>query len=383
MRIAFFTDTFYPQVNGVSNTLRYLSLYLQKKGIEHLFFAPDYGGESEECGDLPVVRFKGFRPPVYPDCRLAYIPHARLMELLEEYSPDLIHIVTEFGIGYSGLKAARALGIPVVMSYHTNFDRYLQHYGAAHLKQTLWAYMSWFHSFSLLNLGPSRNTLDDMERHGFRNLALWPRGISTERFSPLFRSEDCRARLNGAGKTVYLYVGRISAEKGLDVLMKSIAEFNRGHTEDSVFWITGDGPYRAELEACGYPNVIFTGQQQGEELSRIYASADVFVFPSGTETFGNVLLEAMASGLPAICTDSGGVTDYTVHNQNALVTRFGNAADLECALEAMLDPSLRSRIRENALRTAGEKSWEQVLDGLLEQYRATLSRTEIGIVKGA
>lgn len=228
MRIAFFTDTFYPQVNGVSNTLRYLSLYLRQSGVEHLFFAPEYGFESEECVGLPVVRFRGVCPPIYPDCRLVFAPHARLTAQLVDFEPDLVHIVTEAGIGFSGLMAARELRLPVLMSYHTNFDQYLAHYGLPHLKQVLWSYLRWFHSFALLNLSPSWNTLRELERRGMPRLALWPRGISTECFAPSLRSKALRASLGGTGKTVYLYVGRVSAEKGLDVLFRVFPRLTAG-----------------------------------------------------------------------------------------------------------------------------------------------------------
>ena len=373
MRIAFFTDTFYPQINGVSNTLSYLSRYLDAKKIEHVFFAPDYGFDSPECEGLPVVRFKGLRPIIYPECRLAFVTLEKMSDILADFAPDVVHIVTELSMGLAGLRAATALGLPIVMSYHTNFDQYLRFYHLTYLGEPLWRYMKWFHSFALANLCPSRDTLESMRERGFRNLDIWSRGIDLTRFSPSHSSPGLRRELGAGDRTVFLYVGRVSAEKGLDVLMQSIRIVNRSHGDRVQFWITGDGPYRKELSSLALPNVVFTGEKRGEELARIYASADAFVFPSGTETFGNVLLEAMASGLPPVCTDSGGITDYTVAGENALVCRYGDPAGMAEAIVGMLDPGLRRRIRLQALRTAQGRSWDAIFAALMRHYVAARS----------
>ena len=370
MRIAFFTDTFYPQINGVSNTLSYLSRYLQGKNIEHVFFAPDYGFESDECAGLPVTRFKGFRPMIYPECRIAYVPLEKMTGLLSDFAPDVVHIATEVGMGLAGLRAATALGLPVVMSYHTNFDKYLRFYHLTHLGEALWLYMKWFHSFALANLCPSRDTMESMKRRGFQNLGIWSRGIDLDRFHPSHNSPELREKLGAGDKTVFLYVGRVSVEKGLDVLIQSIRTVNESHGDRVQFWITGDGPFLKEIASMNLPNVVFTGEKRGAALAQIYASADAFVFPSGTETFGNVLLEAMASGLPPICTDSGGVTDYTVHGENALVCRYGDPGSLSQAIVELLDPRLRERIRRQALYTAESRSWNAVFDSLMRHYAA-------------
>lgn len=368
MRIAFFTDTFYPQINGVSNTLSYLSRYLQSKNIEHVFFAPDYGSDSAECEDLPVRRFRGLRPIIYPECRLAYVPLEKMTGLLSDFDPDVVHIVTELSMGLAGLRAASALDLPIVMSYHTNFDQYLHFYHLTHLQGPLWSYMRWFHSFALSNLCPSRDTLKSMEQRGFQNLDIWSRGIDLDRFRPSHFSQELRDRLGARNKTVFLYVGRVSVEKGLDVLMQSIRAVNRTHDGEIQFWITGDGPYLKEIESFQIPNIVFTGEKRGSELAQIYASADAFVFPSGTETFGNVLLEAMASGLAPICTDSGGVTDYTAHRRNALVCRYRDPESLSQAIIDLLDPDLRSQIRLQAMRTAQSRSWNAIFDTLMLHY---------------
>ena len=369
MKVAFFTDTFLPQINGVSNTLGYFSKYLTQQKIAHVFFTPAYNTDTADEGGYPVVRFPSVSFALYPQVRLAVTTAAAVKKQLQEFKPDVVHIVTEFSMGLAGLKAARQLNLPVVMSYHTNFDQYLSHYGLTLLEEPLWQYMKWFHSFARLNLCPSENTLLRLRFRGIQDLAVWSRGIDSARFSPRFRSQSLRKSLGGEGKLLYLYVGRISAEKGIDVYAESIRAFNQKHQDRVRFVFTGDGPYLAALKAMNIENTVFTGALRGQALSEVYASCDVFVFPSDNETFGNVMLEAMASGTPGICADAGGLKDFTAHGENAYAVCAPRDADaLAEAMEAMMDGRLREHIRAGALKTAGERSWETIFDGLLRMY---------------
>ena len=372
MNIAYFTDTFTPQLNGVTNTFGHLCRYLRDRELGHMFFAPDYETAVEEHPGTPVLRFKGIRPSIYPECRLAFPPHARVIEALHDFRPDLIHIATEQGIGYSGLKAARELGVPVVMSYHTNYDTYLDFYGLGYLSRPVWSYVRWFHNFAALNLCPSENTLKDLDQRGFKSLDIWSRGIDMRRFSPGHFSGEVRRELGAGGRTAFLYVGRMAREKGLELLAGSIRAVNETHRDEVLFVFTGDGPYLAPLKAMEIPNTVFTGPQTGVKLSQIYASCDVFMFPSGSETFGNVMLEAMASGLPGICVDAGGVTNFTVHGKNALVCKYGDADSFAGAITAMLNGELREKIRAGALETARARNWDAIFDGLVGKYEEAL-----------
>jgi glycosyltransferase involved in cell wall biosynthesis len=376
MRIAYATDTFCPEINGVTNTLRYLTGYLDKKDIDYLVFAPGYtDGDGEE---ERVIRFKGFRPPVNPESRLAFPRYREVRDALAAFAPDLVHIVTELGIGFTVLRAARELGIPIIMSYHTNFDKYLSDYDSLHLESAYWAYMKWFHGFAELNLCPSQDTMNDLRTRGFRHLGIWSRGLDSQLFSPARYSEELREKLGGRDRTLFLYVGRLAKEKGLDTLAEA-AEWIYGEYGDAVsFILTGDGPYKKELMARNTPNMVFTGFKQKEELASIYASCDILVFPSGTETFGNVVLEAMSSGLPVICADEGGITGFTAHQTNAWVFRYRNAEALAAGMRRLrTDEPLRSRLRYGALLTAGQRSWNKVLDGLLSQYEQVLTKQVI------
>jgi glycosyltransferase involved in cell wall biosynthesis len=371
MRIAYATDTFRPEINGVTNTLHYLTGHLDKKDIDYLVFAPAYGdGDGEE---ERVVRFKGFKPPVNPESRLAFPRYREVRDALAAFAPDLVHIVTELGIGFTALRAARELGIPVVMSYHTNFDQYLGAYDALHLESAYWAYIKWFHGFAELNLCPSQDTLSDLETKGLRHLDIWSRGLDSQLFSPAKYSDHMREQLGGRGRTLFLYVGRLAKEKGLDTFAEAAEKIYAEYGDAVGFVFTGDGPYKKALMDKNLPNMVFTGFKQKEELASVYASCDVFVFPSGTETFGNVVLEAMGSGLPVICADEGGITGFTAHQTNAWVFRYLDAAALISGMRRLKDDeALRSRLRYGALLTAGQRSWDTVLEGLLSQYEGVL-----------
>ena len=371
MRIAFFTDTFLPQVNGVSNTLMQYSRYLTQRGIAHVFYTPAYKDHKADDGTYPVVRFPSVPFALYPQVRLALPAQASLRRHLQAFQPDVVHIVTEFGMGLAGLKAARQMNLPIVMSYHTNFDQYLSHYGLTLLEEPLWQYMRWFHSFAHKTFCPSDNTLHKLTFRGIENLAVWSRGIDHTRFSPEFRSAALRRKLGAEGKLLYLYVGRISAEKGIDVYADSIRAFNKRHKNEARFVFTGDGPFLPSLKAMNIGNAVFTGTLRGRALSEIYASCDVFVFPSDNETFGNVMLEAMASGTPGICVDAGGLKDFTAHGENALCLRAAQCPRARRTpwIAMMVGTPARARSAQARCgRPPKAKLGRQYLIGLLRMY---------------
>ncbi len=366
MKIAYFTDTLYPQVNGVSNTLAYLTKYLKQTHTQFMIFAPEFDPCAEEDA---IIRFKGYRPHFYPECSLAIPNYRTVRNKILVFAPDIIHIVTEFGMGLCGLRIARELNIPIVMSYHTNFDKLLYDYKIKYLQRPYWAYMKWFHGFAEVNLCPSNDTLNALNEKGIAKLDLWTRGIDLNDFNPMHYSDAFRNGIGAGNKMIFLYVGRIAKEKGLDTYMKAIKLFNKKYSDHAIFVFTGDGPYKEELMQSEIPNIRFTGLKRKKELASVYASSDVFVFPSGCETFGNVLLEAMASGLPCICTDKGGVTDFTKHLENAFVFKFSNYRSLNRALRKMLMMTkMRDHIKDEGIKTASRRSWDQVFAELFLKY---------------
>lgn len=377
MRIAYFTDTYLPQVNGVTNTLEKLESYLSNNNIKYMFFAPEYPGKTVTLHERAVKRFKSIPFPLYPECRLSMPVYSNLCRCVDRFGPDVIHLVTPLGIGLAGLKYARERGVPVVSSFHTNFDMYLKYYNLEYFNDTLWNYFKWFHGFSAVNFCPSEDTLKTLESKNIENVRIWSRGIDTEKFNPSFRDKALRQRLGAGESKLFLYVGRLAAEKDLDILMQSIKEINTRYPGKARFVLTGDGPYARSLKETAPENVVFPGYLKGRELAEMYASCDTFVFPSSTETFGNVVLEAMASGLPVITVDSGGVKDSMVDNYNGILCKPRNTESFMLAIERLLeDEALSAEMGRNARTYALEKSWSSVFDRLVSDYGTVLERTE-------
>lgn len=370
MRIAYFTDTYMPQVNGVTNTLDKLGGYLSGRNIEHMFFAPEYPGKTVTLREKSVKRFKSVSFPLYPECRLSLPVYAGLCRYADCFKPDIVHLVTPLGIGLAGLKYARERGLPVVSSFHTNFDMYLKYYKLDYFHDSLWNYFKWFHGFSSVNFCPSGDTLKTLGSKGIENLKIWSRGIDTEKFSPLCRDDKLRLSLGDGESKLFLYVDRLAAEKDLDILMESIGKINRSYPGKARFVLVGDGPYAKSLMGIAPENVLFPGYLKGRELAAMYASCDAFVFPSSTETFGNVVLEAMASGLPVVTVDSGGVKDSMLHDYNGLLCKPRDADSFTRAIEKLLtNERLLNNMGKNARAYALTKSWESVFDKLISDYR--------------
>jgi glycosyltransferase involved in cell wall biosynthesis len=254
------------------------------------------------------------------------------------------------------------------MSYHTNYGDYLRYFDLEAFKPLLEMYLSWFYRFANRVLVPSRHTMEELFRRRYRNLDIWSRGIDSSLFNPAFRNEDLRDRI-GKGKFMFLYVGRLSPEKSLGMLLYAAAELERRFPGETAFVFTGDGPYSQAIRKQRLPNVVLTGFKKGRELSEIYASADCFAFPSGTETFGNAALEAMASGLPVAGVASGGVTDFLAHGNNALLCPEGSReAFLENLVTLMENTELRLALVGNARKTALARDWNRVFDRLINIY---------------
>jgi len=368
MKIAYFTDTYIPEINGVTNTLKKLSEYLDGKAIEYAFFAPGYD-DKMIVEEKNIYRYKGFRTNISPESCLAFPNTKEIFTQCDRLKPDLVHVTTEFGIGYKGMKYALSRKLPFVKSYHTNYDQYLKYFNLEIFEAVIQRYLKWFHRFADITLAPSKNTLERLKSNGYKNLDIWSRGIDTGRFSPSRRSLALRDEFGIRDRTAFLYVGRLSPEKGLHILTEAIQTINSKYKDKAVFIFTGDGPYAQTIRDAGLGNVILTGFKTGDELSEIYASCDCFVFPSGTETFGNSALEAMASGLPVVSVNSGGVTEFLVHGYNSLLAENNDAQVFtEHMIRLMEDRELRDTISKNALITAKERNWNDIFDGLLAKY---------------
>jgi len=236
-------------------------------------------------------------------------------------------------------------------------------------------YVKWFHSFSQLNFCPSQDTLHQLQELGIKNLALCPNGVDQTFFSPVFRNDQTRQMLQGGTeRPILLYVGRISPEKSLNVLMKAAQSLNEWGAAFTLV-VVGDGPSREKLESMDIDNVIFLGYKAGLELQEIYASADLFVFPSATETFGNVILEAMCSGLPVVAARAGGVQDNVIDRYNGITFAPGEHLEMARAIHMLVsDDSLQSQLRANAVEYAMTKTWDEIFDQFFSRIETLLSK---------
>ncbi|MEI5907152.1 glycosyltransferase family 1 protein [Bacillus spongiae] len=376
MKVAIFTDTFEPQVNGVAKTLTRLTSYMQKEKIRYEVFAP----EIENSPDYPYVhQFSSFPFIFYPECRTAIAKPKTIEKRLLAFQPDLIHVTTPLTMGLYGMRASKKLKIPAVASYHTNFDVYLDYYKLSIFSAVLWRYMKWFHTTFEKIFVPSPQTMDHLQQHGFNRLAIWGRGVDCERFSPEFsQKQQLKKRYNIKEKNLGIYVGRLAPEKDLDTFVKSIRLLSAS-VKDNLHWlIVGEGPSSQEIkEQLKTENVTFTGYLRGEDLAGAYASSDIFFFPSPTETFGNVVLEALASGVPAIVADSGGVKNIVQHEQTGFLCKPGGVEDFSGRIEQLMtDPLLRRKMSISAREYAFNQSWDRIFQKLFEEYQEVITSRE-------
>jgi glycosyltransferase involved in cell wall biosynthesis len=366
LRLALFTDTYAPQVNGVARTLERLAAVIEARGGSVRVFTTQDPEATDATG---TERFPSRPFWAYPQLRLAWPRRQRVRAALEAYAPTLVHSATEFGVGLAGRQAARDLGIPFVSSYHTSFVAYADHYGLGLLARPGWHFMRWFHNGGLRTYCPTQAIVDEVNARGFERTAVWSRGVDGARFSPAYRSSSLREQLGATDETLVLsYVGRLAAEKGLNVALDALALVEQARPGQVRFLVVGDGPFEPELRARALPGMVLLGKLHGAALSEAFASGDVLLFPSTTDTFGNVMLEAMASGVPVIGADVG-PTREQLQSGGGWLAAPGDPAAFASAIIALVDD--RSRVREAAARAtaiAAAKTWDVVWDTLLADY---------------
>ena len=371
LRLAIFSDTYPPQVNGVSRTLERLVRAVEERGgVARVFTVDDPDAVPlAEAQRYPSIPFWA-----YEQVRLAWPSQRQVNADLAAFAPTLVHAATEFGVGLAGRRAARTLRVPFVSSYHTSFSAYAKYYKLGLLAQPGWLFLRWFHNVGLRTYCPTQAIVDEVNLEGFARTTVWSRGVDGARFSPRFRSTALRDRLGATDETLVVgYVGRVAAEKGLDVAVRAVRLASEARPGRIVFFAVGDGPYESELRRIAPKGSWLPGKLLGDALSEAYASGDVFLFPSTTDTFGNVLLEAMASGMPVVGADVGPTREQLAPDRGWLVTP-GDASAFAQALVALVDDRERlARAREQALAFAASKTWERVWDALISDY-LTLQR---------
>ncbi len=375
LRLALFTDTALPQINGVTRTLDRLVRAVRERGGDVLTLTTT---DPAAVDDATVRRFPSTPFWAYPELRVAAPSTAVAMRELRAFEPTLVHVATPFGIGLAGRAAAHRLRVPLVSSYHTSFSAYAGFYGLGALAAPGWRYLRWFHNGGLRTYCPTRAVQHELESHGIRRTGLWGRGVDTARFSPRRRSSAFRhGRLGASADTIVVaYVGRLAVEKGLDLALDAMRAAQERTERRFVFAFAGDGPYAATCRAKAPANSVFLGRLEGHELATLYASADLFVFPSRTDTFGNVLLEAMASGVPVVAADAAPTRELLRGGDSGvLVGADGPMPMARALLRLAADVERRGELAGRGLTTAAQHSWDAVFDLLLGDY-ASVARPQ-------
>ena len=366
-RVAMFTDT-YEDLNGVATVLKVLRSHAEKRGWP--FTLVDCGAERRRASCLETfvpVHTLAFQ--VYAEFPLRIGPILELLRWCEDEQIELIHAATPGPVGLSAALLAKALDLPLVATYHTDMPRLAYFLTRDHsAEELMWTFVRWFYGQCRLIFCPSKLIQEDLADHGVRGpFAPFDQAVDGEMFSPSHRGEELHSQMGG-GEKVVLWVGRVSAEKGLDLLAAAYSSL-RSRRDDVHLVVVGDGPYRETLQKR-MPQATFLGYKSGPELSAIYASADLFVFPGLADTFGQVVLEAAASGLPAVVSAGVAVDEIIERGQTALTVAPGDAEGFAAAMETLLDDDpRRRRMGDAARRRALTRSWDVTFDGVWDAYR--------------
>jgi glycosyltransferase involved in cell wall biosynthesis len=372
MRVTIVTETYFPQVNGVSRTLGQLVGLLERAGDTVQLVHPDYG-------ELPpnerVHLVKSVSLPFYKELYLPLPPFRAVHRAIDGFAPDVVHIATEATLGLSVLRHVLSRKLPTVSSFHTNFDQYSAHYRVGFTSGTIWRYLRWFHNRTSETYVPSRATIADLEARGFDRLVLWPRGVDSSLFRPDRPGRDEVRAAYGfqPDDVVIAYISRIAAEKNIGHLTEAF-EAVQAQRPKVKYLFVGDGPARAEVERRMAGRAVFAGYRTGEDLADHYAAADLFAFSSLTETFGNVVLESMASGLPVVALRAGGVGDTVRSGETGTLVEPGTppSAFAEALIALVDNTDERRRRAESARSYALSQSWDEIMGGLRTRYQAVI-----------
>ena len=363
LRIAVVTETYPPEINGVAMTISRMVEGLRQRHVIELI-RPRQGKTDRAKHEVTLqeILVSGFPIPRYPGLRLGLPAKHKLVRRWTEQRPDIVHLVTEGPLGASALAAARKLGIPVSSDFHTNFHSYSQHYGFGWLQKTVAAHLRNLHNRTDATLVPTLELRDTLAKDGYQNLHVVARGVDTTLFHSGKRSSALRQQWGVAdNEQVVIHVGRIAAEKNLPLVLRSFAAMQSANPKLKLV-LVGDGPLREQLQRQ-YPQHVFAGMRTGEDLAAHYASGDIFLFPSMTETYGNVTVEAMASGLAVLAYRYAAAAEHIRHGQNGLHAEYGNADEFiqqACALAN--DAEGIAKMREHAHQTMLKLDWKNIVD---------------------
>ena len=385
MRVLYCTDTYPPQMNGVSVVTAVTVDGLARAGWECAVAAPKYPAEAHaawsreyaagaESGE--VYSFPSLPMPLYPEIRLSRPRASDLTRLIDHFRPDLVHCETEFGIGRAGKAAAERAGVPMVSSYHTDFARYTEAYGAGWLRGVVSRYIARFHRSSRRVYTPSSAAREDLLGLGLTDVEVWGRGVDIEIFHPGRRSDAIRAALGMGSRYTFLHVGRLASEKRIDHVIDAYRLASEMLPRGVIHLVVaGTGPREAELRGAATPGVTFLGLlDRRSRLPDLYANCDAFVFASVTETLGLVVLEAMASGLPVIAVPAGGVRDHLRDGRNGIACREGDIQGMALAMVRIATEwGLSRRLARGARHSVEQLGWDKEIERLDRSYREVVT----------
>lgn len=368
MRIALVSDTYTPQVNGVTTVVARIARVLRESGHGVVVVAPRYPGDNTgPWTDELRIRSAAFPP--YPAIRLSVPQFGRVAGFLDLFRPDLVHVATEGPLGLTGRRYTVRRGIPLVTSYHTNFPQYARHYGAGVVEPLVWKWLRWFHQPAVLTQTPGEAVRDELLRRGIGKPVVWGRGVDTAHFTPVRRSVGWRRWLAGGDDTaIVLHVGRLAPEKNVNVLADAWTAARERVGQRATFVLAGEGPEARRLVAR-MPWVRQLGFLDRARLADVYASADICVLPSRTETCGLVALEAMASGLAVVAADAGGFRESIAHGANGMLVAPDDATGFAAEiLSLVIAPQRRADLGTAARAAALARDVAPENLELLQQY---------------
>ncbi|MFK0124375.1 glycosyltransferase family 4 protein [Streptomyces nigra] len=367
MRVVIVTESFPPDVNGVAHCALQTARHLVERGHSPVVVAPAPapGTRPDAPAPCPVVHVPSLPLPGYPQVRVA-LPSRRLAATLAEHRADVVHLASPFVLGVRGMAAAARLGIPTVAVYQTDLAGYARTYMGAG-EAAAWRRIRSVHGAADVTLAPSGAALRDLRTHGVPRVALWPRGVDTERFRPDRRDEVLRRELAPNGELIVGYVGRLAPEKRVELLAGACG------LDGVRVVIVGDGPSRPSLEQA-LPGAVFLGRRTGDDLARIFASLDLFVHTGPFETFCQTVQEAMASALPVVAPAAGGPLDLVAHGHTGLLVPPHDATAVRDAVRALAaGPALRAAFGAAGRATVEGRTWAAVGDQLIGHYAAVLA----------
>lgn len=382
MRIAYFSEVYWPMVSGVARTLERTVAALTARGAAVRVYTSTYP-LPPGVADRPEVHRSPSRPFfLSPEVQWGFPHQGRILADLADFAPDVVHCLTEFSLGSAGARAARTLGVPLVASAHTDYERYAAQYGLGVLVGPGWKYLRRFYQGARIVLAPGRLYEARLHARGVHHTGIWSRGVDTAEFHPGYRSDAWRARFGvGRDDVLVTCVGRLAPEKSVPLLLDAWERVARRHPGAHLVFV-GRGAMEGAIRGRALPRVHLAGLLRGPALATAYASADLFVQPSATETFGNVLLEAMASGVASVSVGAGGVLDFALDRHNTLLVPPGDPAALASTLAAAIaDPALRRPLQAAGLATARARGWNPVIDRLLEDYARVIGNAPRGRIR--